>query len=470
MTTLVVPEVIADALAAMARTPVESAGVLLVGVAAQHHDVSPRLLAREFVEIPEASYLCRTSDSLVLSSSSWVPALSRAGDLGAAAIFVHTHPGGGALERSDHDRIVDEELYDPFTLRTGSDFYGSLILGSTSDGALCFTGHIWKNGRAPREEAEGDSIDRMWTVGRRLSLTGAADRRTVSAPSPQFDRQIRAFGGDVQEVLGSLHVGVAGAGGTGSAVLEQLVRLGVRRVTVVDPDTISGSNVTRVYGSGSSSIGTPKVSLQAAHLAEIASDIDLRAVRMKTTDREAAQALSGCDLVFGCTDDDAGRIVLSRLSSYYLIPVIDCGVLLSSEAGEIRGIYGRVTTMVPGAACMLCRNRVDVARAGAELMSDEQRQARQAEGYAPELGDREPAVVAYTSLVASLAVSEMLERLIGFGQDVAPTELLARIHDRELSTNTREPNTGHFCDPGAGLLGSGDTEPLLHWSWSNESS
>jgi hypothetical protein len=41
-----------------------------------------------------------------------------------------------------------------------------------------------------------------------------------------FSRQILAFGEEFQRLLKKLHIGIAGLGGTGSAVCEQLVRLG----------------------------------------------------------------------------------------------------------------------------------------------------------------------------------------------------------------------------------------------------
>ncbi|MFL6238398.1 MAG: ThiF family adenylyltransferase [Actinomycetes bacterium] len=466
MTKLTVSEPLADTLGRFAAHPVESAGVLLVGVAASHGR-EPRLLAREFVEIPETEYLAREADRLELTSGGWVPALTRAAEAGSAALFVHTHPNGAPVP-SEHDRRVDEQIYDTFAVRTGQSCYGSLVLTSSSAApGFLFTGQVWLEGRTPSDTPEGTSrITECLTIGRRFRLSVAFDARGDAALSSQFDRQIRAFGGDVQSLLGSLHVGVAGAGGTGSAVLEQLVRLGVRQLTVVDPDTLSTSNVTRVFGSRLEQVGSAKAQLQADHLKGIAPDLDVRVHVARTTDLDAAHALSGCDVVFGCTDDDAGRIVLSRLASYYLIPVIDCGVLLASDNGNMQGIYGRVTTLTPGAACLLCRNRIDVARAGAELMEEEELRDLQAEGYAPELGGIEPAVVPYTTLVAALAVGELLERLIGYGADPAPTELIARIHDRELSTNSRLPNQGHFCDPASGLIGLGDTTPMLHWSWS----
>jgi hypothetical protein len=172
--------------------------------------------------------------------------------------------------------------------------------------------------------------------------------------------------------------------------------------------------------------------------------------------------------VFGCTDDNAGRVVLSRLSTYYLIPVIDCGVLVSSHQGTLSGIDGRVTVLSPGYGCLVCRGRIDLRRAAAEQMSAEQRQRLAAEGYAPELEGIEPAVVAYTTLVAALAVNEMVERLVGYGIQPAPGELLARVHDREISTNTRQPNPGHYCADGAPQRGAGDCEPLLELTWSSD--
>jgi hypothetical protein len=175
--------------------------------------------------------------------------------------------------------------------------------------------------------------------------------------------------------------------------------------------------------------------------------------------------LSGYDVIFGCTDDNAGRLILSRLSSYYLMPALDVGVLLSSNAGRIQGIDGRVTILSPGEACLVCRGRIDLKRAQAEQLRPEERSGLQAEGYAPELGAVEPAVVPYTTTVASLAVAELLERFIGFGPDQEPSEILARFHERELSTNSRRPRPRHYCDPATGLLGAGDGVPFLGQTW-----
>ena len=82
-----------------------------------------------------------------------------------------------------------------------------------------------------------------------------------------------------------------------------------------------------------------------------------------------------------------------------------------------------------------------------------------------ELAGVEPAVVAYTSAVASIAVAELLECLIGYGPDPVPSEVLLRCHDREISTNRAEPKPRHYCHPAGGVLGSGDREPFLGMTW-----
>lgn len=456
--TAVFPQQIADEIDAVARLPVETAGVLLASIVSNDGgDV--RLLARKMRWVPEASYLRRGGDHLSIASQGYVPFLGEAETIGAVAIWVHTHPGMESPPRpSEHDWKVDDEIADLFRLRSGSPYYATLIFSPRPQG-FAFSGYIQPEGgaRAP--------IDRLWQVGDRLRLT-----RSFLLPAQEihanFDRNVRALGGAVQQTLSDLRVGVVGCGGTGSAVAEQLVRLGVRNLVLFDPDELSASNVTRVYGSTAADVGKPKNDTLAAHLKRIAPDTQCDLVNSMITMAPTARQLCTCDIVFGCTDDNAGRLVLSRFSTYLLTPVIDSGVLVTSDPnGTLRGIDGRVTTLVPGQACLVCRGRIDLARAGAELLTPDERRRREDEGYAPALGRTEPAVVTFTTLVAATAVSELLERLIGYGPEPRPSEVLLRCHDREISTNVDTPRPRHYCDLSSGKLGIGITDPFLEQTW-----
>jgi len=308
-------------------------------------------------------------------------------------------------------------------------------------------------------------IDRVWIVGERWSLLPAVDASTPILQT-QFDRNVRAFGSGIQSALDQMTFGIVGCGGTGSAVIEQLVRLGARNLVIVDPKALTESNATRVYGSTKAQVGINKVAIARDHVHRIAPEALVQTVTGSLTSRSTAAVLAACDVVFGCTDDEAGRLVLSRFSTYLLCPVIDCGVLISSDgAGNIVGIDGRVTVLSPGTACLICRNRIDTALAAAQMLPTHEYRLRQAEGYAPALGNIEPAVITFTSAVAAAAVTELLERMIGFGPEPRPSEVLLRIHEREISTNRAEPRQRHYCHPQSGKWGQGTSEPLLDLSW-----
>lgn len=454
--TLVMTSAIEAELREAALAEDESGAVLLARLV-RTPTGSLRLLARSLHWVPGDSYLVREPLALRIKSDGFVPALGLAEVDGCVAIWLHTHPGLGSRPTpSEHDDVVDAQLADLFRLRTGAEYYGTLIV-SASHAGLTFTGRV--------ESADSRlDIDRIWVVGDWLQSV----RHWSSGTAPTdalFDRNVRAFGGGIQRALGDLTVAVVGCGGTGSAVAEQLVRLGVRRFLLIDPDELSLSNVTRVYGSTPSDVGRLKVDVCGDHLCRIASDVLVTRVHSTLVRREVAARLLDADLVFGCTDDNAGRLVLSRLATFLMVPVIDCGVLISSNEQLISGIHGRVTVLTPGSACLICRGRIDLARAAAETMSVEEHQRLESEGYAPELGNVEPAVVTFTTQVAAAAVGELLERLIHYGPEPVPSETILRIHDREQSTNVADPRARHYCDLDQRKVGLGATEPFLEQAW-----
>ena len=283
-----------------------------------------------------------------------------------------------------------------------------------------------------------------------------------------FDRQIRAFGTDGQRLLAQLRVGVVGAGGTGSAVCEQLIRLGVGELLVIDPDVINddGSNVTRVYGSTMNDIGMSKVSIVARAAKQIGLGTKVSPIQGSINDEVTARLLTDCDVVFGCTDDNRGRMTLSRLAVWYLIPVIDMGVKLTSSDGTLTGIEGRVTIIGPETGCLQCRGRINPRALQAEVLQPAERADRVAEGYAIGLAERDPAVVAFTTGVASHAVSEFLARTFSLDDEPSSTELLMRFHRRDIRRNTRTGKPGHWCtDPSN--VGAGDAMPFLGTMWTS---
>ena len=456
-TTLVLPGPIADQIASAARNPNECAAVVLARRVAVGGRV--RLLARSIHWVDASAYLEQTPWGLRIASTGYVGALADAEKDGSVPIWFHTHPGENGIPLpSDHDAQVDRDITDLFQLRSGTGYYGTLIVSPRRAG-FAFSGKL------AHETMGVSNIDRVWVVGEKWQLVPRYDAEAPKLDA-SFDRNVRAFGPAIQTILGDLRVAIVGCGGTGSSVAEQVVRLGVRHLLLVDNDELSASNVTRVYGSTARDVGRPKVEVLRAHLRSIAPSLDCDVIHGMATLQSVAREISAADVMFGCTDDNAGRLVISRLSTYFLLPVIDIGVLLSSDgAGTLVGIDGRVTTLFPGTACLVCRNRIDTARAAAELQTPDERRRLADEGYAPALGAVEPAVVAFTTSVAALAVNELLDRLIGFGPPERPTETLLRLHEREISTNKALPRDVHYCHPSLGKWGAGQEEPYLGQLW-----
>jgi len=414
----------------------ESAAVLLAGVA----DDGERLTytVSRVLWVPDEHYDERTPVRLSIRSAGWCPALKVAADAGLHPIFFHTHPGADPVP-SSCDAEVDAALSEPFRLRVDVDRYASLILGGQVDRPT-FTGRV-----VERDGAE-HRVCRVRVVGQRLQMVPAfEDGHAPEVDLSMHDRQVRAFGAAGQRTLAGLRVGIVGAGGTGSAVTEQLIRLGVRDIVSIDDEAITPTNVSRVYGSTLPDDGRPKVDVAADSAARIGLGTELTPHEGRINRRDGLELLRHCDVIFGCTDDHTGRMHLSTLAFYYLVPVIDLGVAIHSVEGEIRSISGRVTYVAPGEPCLVCRGVVDLERVRDETYPREEREQLAGEGYAQGLGEPDPSVIAYTTMVAAWGVADLFERLFGFGADDVAGELLIRVADRKMKGRRREPDPTHIC-------------------------
>lgn len=451
-TTLAFHEDLWQELCEVLDQPVETAGVILAGVAVEDERIT--LLGSKVMWVPDSAYALRTAKQLKIASAGWMPALRVAADKGWQPIFFHSHPDG-APARSDLDIEVDAQLAGSFRHRGNVDRYVSLIMGGTSR-------HPSFTGRTIDDEGER-SIDRVRVVGPRLRILRAHDGAVQSsADLTVFDRQIRAFGVEGQRALGDLRVGVVGAGGTGSPVIEELIRLGVGQIVVIDDETVSDTNVTRIHGSTMADVDKAKAELAR----EQADHIGLRAVVEpvveKVTSRAAMETLRGCDVVFGCTDDFAGRHILSKLAYYYGILVIDMGVMITSSESDVK-IYGRVNVITPGHPCLYCTGDITPRQVTEDQMDPEERQALAEEGYAQGLEDEDPAVVAYTTNVASWAIDTLLQRLFALGADPLGT-LVIWFHTREIKSLPHTSKDGCFCS-NRSIWGRGDRPDALDQVW-----
>ena len=145
------------------------------------------------------------------------------------------------------------------------------------------------------------------------------------------------------------------------------------------------------------------------------------------------------------------------------------GVKIDSEGGTIRGIFGRITTLIPGEACLFCRGGLSPDIIRLESLSPTERQALADENYAPEIDTPAPAVIPFTTAVASQAVSEFLHRLTGFmGEERQSSEVLMLLGESRVRSNRVPPVAGCLCTQ-KNLWGIGDTKRFLGASWATAS-
>lgn len=449
-TTLAMPEALWSELTSWLDDPNELAGVLTARVIDDAQGTT--LLARQLFPAHGSAYQEQRRDALALRSTGWVPAVRAAARDGAMAIFVHTHPGG-VPTFSQWDDQVDDMLSPEFQELTGLGIYGAVVLAADATVAA----------RLRRGSDNAQRVDQIRITGDRLQIRQL--ERPPDDLGAMHDRQIRAFGARGQAILQSLRIGVVGAGGTGSPIIEQLARLGVGSVTVIDDDVVTASSVARGYGSSAADIGRPKVDVAVDNVERIGTGTQVVPVRQNLRALTAANTLRHCDLVFCCVDGHAGRVVLNRWAYWHIAPVIDVGVLVSSLDEEIQSIDGRITWLAPSTACLLCRGRIDPRLAHVENLDPEERRRLAQQGYAPELEEPEPSIVTYTSLLASLATTELLNRLFGFA-DSQPTELLLQLHSRSISLNRRPSRPGCVCNDPSNW-GRGTNEPYLDLTWAS---
>jgi tRNA A37 threonylcarbamoyladenosine dehydratase len=106
-----------------------------------------------------------------------------------------------------------------------------------------------------------------------------------------------------------MSVAVIGCSGRGSFVVEQLARLGVRPLVLVDPDVVEYKNLNRMLNAKSTdaALGTLKVRVLARAVAEMGLGTEVVPIASDLATPAAVRAVAGADVVFGCMDSVDGR-------------------------------------------------------------------------------------------------------------------------------------------------------------------
>ncbi len=417
-----------------------------------------KYLSAEVVPVPDDHIIESTPNLVTWQTASLIRCLKNAEANGQVLAIVHSHPGG-QTSFSPQDDENEPELVTLSQNRNGPDTpLLSFII--TPDKTL--TGRVWLSTKyhAP--------MRLIRVVGE--SITLHYPRRGGGASRPAFDRQALAFGRALNDDLGRLRIGVVGCGGTGSAIAMLLPRLGVGNVGLIDNDIVDVTNLNRLHGARQADADamTPKVHAVAKSITELGLGTRVVVKEAWVGDPECHDLLKSCDVIFGCTDDNEGRLFLSRLALFYRIPVIDLGLAIrvtDSDPPDLEALDGRVTVLLPGKPCLACRGVVDARRAAEEALRRETPalyEKRKAEAYVFGEGSPNPVVVTFTTELACMAVNELLQRMNGFrGADGHRANQVRKFHHMMDVKPGAKPTPGcTLCDSDI-YWGRGDMKPFL---------
>lgn len=381
--------------ALLRHSPNEYGGAVLAGV--ENSDSGHRFLAIEF-ELPSDKEVSAQHDqALVIDPLFWARTAKMARRLGLTLLPVHTHPFSRNPSFSAVDTAGEKRLL-PVLARMTNRPTAAIVVGTERE-AL---GGWANNGR----RLLGNSRDIGIAPTRSINEAVTVDAR--------FSRQVRAFGEEGQHRIGALRVAVVGASGIGSHVCEQLIRLGVGEILVVDPDVVEVINLNRIVTAFAEDARSQrsKVSAVESYGRMVEGPTTVTPVQGSVLDPEVAEALGRVDAIVGCTDTIASRALLNRIAVQRFIPYWDCGTEVSSGGPDLRA-FGRVRLVLAGGPCLVCMDVIDSVQLRIELLPPEERARERRLGYVRDQEVAAPAVVSLNGVTASLAAMSFLRWAVG---------------------------------------------------------
>lgn len=413
------------------------------------------LMVHDITLIPHNECYSRSYDLLRWPTERILPYFERIGRQDLAILKIHSHPGGYDMF-SETDDLSDNEFFDSaFGWATNDKPHASAVMLS---GGKIF-------GRFFFQDLHHESIGKILVAGDQISLY---DDYYTNAQDEFALRTIQAFGESTYQQLKKLTIGVVGCSGTGSPLIEQLVRLGVGSLVLIDPDIVEAKNLNRIINTTISDVEArkPKVKVLADAIERIGLHTRVSFFQANLyEDLNLLKALIECDIIFGCMDSVDGRYLLNQLCSFYLIPYFDLGVKLEADGkGGIEKICGSVHYLQPGKSSLVSRGvytMEEVRAAGQFRKNPEEFENLRKNSYIKNVNVSSPAVISVNMNISSHAVNEFLNRIHPFKVEVNKHYALSTVDISEgyiVNVNEDELSRDNYL---LKKIGRGEMTPFL---------
>lgn len=268
---------------------------------------------------------------------------------GKGVCFLHSHPFPG-WQGMSFDDVAAETKMSPnvFTLTDLP------LVGMTVGNDGTWSGRIWYH------EANG-KFKMVWShlvksVGKAL-LPSFNDKLV---PKPQYREEFKrtrtVYGETNHLKLSRLKMGIVGLGSVGSIVAENLARMGIENLVLIDFDIIKKHNLDRQLGATKRDIGSLKIDVVERQLkkSSTAKKINVSKVPHSLAEESGYRSALNCDVLFSCVDRPLPRHILNHIAYSHLIPVIDGGIRVVFEDNKFFSADWQFQTVSPGKPCLQC--------------------------------------------------------------------------------------------------------------------
>jgi len=243
-------------------------------------------------------------------------------------------------------------------------------------------------------------------AGRRFHLTHReAETHILSMDllPIRYSRNRKTFSTEQQLRLLNSRVAVIGCGGLGGYIVEELARLGVGSILIVDPDVFDEHNLNRQLFAVPGNLGMSKAVVAARRAKEINPAVSAIAMVASFSEENGEDLLMDVQVVADALDNVPARLDLAGVCEQMDIPLV---------YGSVGGWYGTVATQYPGERTI---QRLLAGCSGAK-------------GIEKELGN-----TSFTPpLVASIEVAETVKILLGEGTTLRGRLLSINLIDMEI--------------------------------------
>ena len=277
-----------------------------------------------------------------------------------------------------------------------------------------------------------------------------------------------AFSANMGKDLRTLTACVVGASGTGSIVSEQLARLGIGRLILIDFDLVEFKNLNRILNSTleNAKNNAAKVDVLSSAIKTYRNDIEVLTLKASINERDAIILAGQADVLFCCVDSFEGRQICDGIASAFIQPLFDVAVTiptrLDGTKAAIGDVCGRIDYVKPGGATLADRKVYSpdaLRREYLQRVAPEEYCEQVEEGYFKGVIDEAPSVISLNMRAASDCVMEFIARVYPFRQD--SNALRARTLFSLAAGEEDHFGEDEFCQEHDTYLGRGLTEPLL---------